>query len=60
MIVSHNERILTQIKNINDNFYPIQKIEKNILFKKEVNGSIGNNNYYNVSKRFSTMKMRLY
>lgn len=57
---SHNERIINQIKNINENFYPIQKIEKNILFKKEVNGNIGNNNYYNVSKRFSTMKMRLY
>ena len=37
---SHNERIITQLKNINKHFYPLQKIEKNILFKKEINGNI--------------------
>lgn len=30
---SHNERILNSIKNINNNFLPLQKIEKNILFE---------------------------
>jgi len=57
---SHNERILTQIKNINQHYYPIQKIEKNILFKKEINGTMGNINYYNISKRVTSMRMRLY
>ena len=57
---SHNERIMTQIKNINKNFYPIQKIEKNILFKKEINGNIGNINYYNNPNIKTKMKMKLY
>lgn len=30
---SHNERILNQINQINTNFYPIQKVEKNILYE---------------------------
>jgi len=30
---SHNQRILNEINKINQNIYPIQKIEKNILFE---------------------------
>ncbi len=30
---SHNKRILDRIDNINKNFKPLQKIEKNVIFK---------------------------
>ena len=33
---SHNERILSEINKINTFFYPIRKIEKNILYELKI------------------------